>query len=307
MLCRNPFIRDRTGKVFHVNTVNGVSYKDNPSDFYDGVPFPCGQCLPCRINRRRVWTLRLMLESYFHENSAFITLTYSDENLPYNLEGLPCLCKRDFQNFMKRLRKWYNKKIRFYACGEYGSKTYRPHYHAILFGIAPHELDPLYLQYGGKGPRSPLLSLWSFGLVHVGDVSKESIQYVAGYVTKKFTRKGDGFTPEFSLMSRMPGIGAKAIDNVASVLEKYQLQEKGGRQLRIDGKTWPLGRYLLGKLSDITGHEFECTDYIKELSENYVQSRKSGRDFLEYLIEQSAQRNRQLDSRDRIFNKRDIL
>ena len=290
-----------------MNALQGISFKDSPSDYFAGVPFPCGQCLACRINRRRVWTLRLMLENYFHERASFVTLTYSDENLPYNPEGFSTLCKKDFQNFMKRLRKAFPQKIRFYGCGEYGSKTRRPHYHAILFGIAPDELDPLYLQYNGKSPQSPLLDIWSFGLVHVGNVSKESIQYVAGYVTKKFTKKGDGFTPEFSLMSRMPGIGSQALKYVASVIEKYSLEEKAGRQLRIDGKTWPLGRYLLGKLSDITHHEFECDDYIKELSEKYWQSKRSGRDFLEFLVEESAQRNRQLDSRDRIFNKRDTL
>ena len=105
----------------------------------------------------------------------------------------------------------------------------------------------------------------------------------------------------------MPGIGSQALKFVASVIEKYSLQEIAGRLLRIDGKTWPLGRYLLGKLSDITHHEFECDDYIKELSEKYWHSKRSGRDFLEFLVEESAQRNRQLDSRDRIFNKRDTL
>lgn len=176
-----------------------------------------------------------------------------------------------------------------------------------MFGIAPDELDPCYLQFAGKGPGSPLLRLWSHGLVHVGDVSKESIQYVAGYVTKKFTKKGDGYNPEFSLMSRKPGIGAQAVEHVAAVIEKYSLEDRAGRQLRIDGKTWPLGRYLLGKLSDITGHEFDCEDYIKELTEKYWQAKRSSRDLLDFLIEESAQRNRQLDSRDRIFNRRDVL
>lgn len=308
MLCRNPFVRDKTGKIFRMNALSGISYKDYPSAFFEGVPFPCGQCLACRINRRRVWTLRLMLEHYFHEKSSFITLTYCDEDLPYNLEGVPVVCKKDWQDFLKRLRFFFRpRKIRFYACGEYGTKTHRPHYHAILFGIAPDELDPCYLQFAGKGPSSPILRLWSHGLVHVGDVSKESIQYVAGYVTKKFTKKGDGYNPEFALMSRKPGIGAQAVEHVAAVIEKYSLQERAGRQLRIDGKTWPLGRYLLGKLSDITGHEFDCEDYIKELTEKYWQAKRSNRDLLDFLIEESAQRNRQLDSRDRIFNRRDVL
>lgn len=51
-------------------------------------------------------------------------------------------CKRDVQNFMKRLRKLIDndnninedgKKIRYYISSEYGPQTFRPHYHGILF------------------------------------------------------------------------------------------------------------------------------------------------------------------------------
>ncbi|QIR82393.1 replication initiator protein [Chicken microvirus mg8_95] len=277
----------------------------------DGLPFPCGQCLACRINKRRVWTLRLMLENYFHEKASFVTLTYSDENLPYTFEGTPCLCKRDVQLWLKRLRKHFSdRQIRYYLAGEYGTRTRRPHYHVLVFGLSPAELDCLYLQYSGKsgeGRHSLLSDSWGFGLVHVGDVQRESIQYVAGYVTKKFTKRGDGNVPEFALMSRRPGIGAAAVAEIASVLQHYNLEKETRRELRVDGKTWPLGRFLQGKLAESLGVDFGTGEYVKRLAEQWVQANRRGADFLEYLVQSDAGRYAKLEARDKIFNQRNTL
>lgn len=307
MLCRSPFIRDRTGKVLRWALHHGLGKEDK----LDGVPFPCGQCLACRINRRRVWTLRLMLENEYHAQSCFVTLTYSDESLPYTLDGQPCLCKRDSQLFLKRLRKRFpDRKIRFYLVGEYGTRTHRPHYHALLFGVGPDDLDSSWLFFNGRSgeKRNSLLSdTWHFGLVHVGMVSRESIQYVAGYVTKKFTKKNDGYVPEFALMSRKPGIGAQAVADISTALCKYSLTANFKGELRIDNKAWPLGRFLLSKLHDI-GIEFNSfDDYLRTLSEAKANSAKAGIDFLDYLIAESSQANRKLDARDKLFNQRNTL
>lgn len=307
MLCKNPFIRDASGKIFKMRTLQGFSLRNAPDVFMDGVPFPCGQCLPCRINKRRVWTLRLMLELFYHDRASFITCTYSDENLPWNLEGMPVLCKKDWQLFMKRLRKYfYPREIRFYSCGEYGSKTFRPHYHCILFGVAPDELDASYLIYNGSSPASVLRNIWSFGRTHVGNVSRESIQYVAGYVTKKFTKRGDKY-PEFALMSRRPGIGYKAVAEISKTITQYQLEQKAGRQLRIDGKKWPLGRYLLTKLEKELGIVYNCTDYLESLSQLSIVASRQNKDLLELVIEQGSQQVKRLESRDKIFNQRNAI
>lgn len=303
MLCRHPFIRDPTGKVL---------LRGPTGDFEDrinGVPFPCGQCLPCRINKRRVWTLRLMLESYFHEKCSFVTLTYDDEHLPVN-DGLPVLKKRDCQLWLKRLRKWFNRPgLRYYLAGEYGSRNHRPHYHAILFGVSPEELDPEWAIYDGRsgdGKRhTPLSRTWPQGLVHVGECTRESIQYVAGYVTKKFTVKGDNYEPEFSLMSRRPGIGAYSVEEVARVLKENHLETIGARELRIEGKRWPLGRFLTSKLSLLTGHIPGSDDYIKSLTADLVSSRKEGVDFVDYLTGKDDGRFAKLSARDRIYNHRE--
>ena len=141
-------------------------------------------------------------------------------------------------------------------------------------------------------------------MVHVGEVTRQSIQYVAGYVTKKFTKKGDGYVPEFSLMSRRPGIGSQAVGQIAAVLQQYNLEERTQRQLRIDGKKWPLGRYLLDKLSDVLGVEFGSDDYVRELGRYWAESRRSGLSFVEYLVQQDAGRYELLEAKDKIYNKR---
>lgn len=310
MLCRRPYIRDPTGKIL-------VRGRDMGFNETDGIPFPCGQCLACRINKRRVWTLRLMLENYFHEKSCFVTLTYRDDALPVDLcTGFIQLEKRDVQLWLKRLRRDLGRSgIRYYLVGEYGTKNHRPHYHAIVFGVAPEELDPEYLIYGGRSggergleKRSTLLSkTWPYGLVHVGKVARQSIQYVAGYVTKKFTKKGDGYVSEFALMSRRPGIGSAAVDEITAVLQRYDCQEKTKRQLRIDGKTWPLGRYLQQKLSKSCGIDFGCAEYLQRLRECWVQANRSGRPFIDYLVELDEGRYRKLEARNKIFNHRSSI
>lgn len=209
--------------------------------------FPCGQCLPCRINRRRLWTHRLMLEAIKHESSSFITLTYSDENLP---EG-GTLQPRDAQLFLKRLRRAIEPyKLRFYLVGEYGEETFRPHYHAALFGIDNRQIDQI-------------SACWQHGMVHAGTLTLESAQYIAGYVTKKMTSPDDerlqGRYPEFARMSNRPGIGHSSLDE----LEDFLYSDVGARllmqtkdvplTLRHGGKQLPLGRYLRDKLRERMG------------------------------------------------------
>ena len=108
------------------------------------VPLPCGQCIGCRIDYSRQWANRCLLELKYHDSAWFCTFTYDDDHVPRTYypdpetgEAIPALTlqKRDFQLLMKRIRKKFeNDKIRFFMSGEYGSQTFRPHYHAILIG-----------------------------------------------------------------------------------------------------------------------------------------------------------------------------
>lgn len=211
------------------------------------VPYPCGQCLPCRLNRRRLWTHRLLLEQACHEESSFWTLTYDDEHLPPGGTVVP----RHLQLWLKRLRKASGRHLRFFGVGEYGDESQRPHYHAAIFGVSRVE--------------GPEFHCWPYGHVHVGDLTLQSAQYVAGYVTKKMTNVDDprlaGRHPEFARMSLRPGIGALAMPDVAGALSDVHgarlLSEAGDvpLALRHGGRSLPLGRYLRRKLRDELGFE----------------------------------------------------
>lgn len=143
--------------------------------FTQGVAeFGCGQCMPCRLNRRRLWTARLMLEARQHEHSVFVTLTYDKEHYP----GDGNLDVREAQLFLKRLRfELQPRKIRYYIVGEYGERRGRAHYHAILFGVSDAD-------------KELISRAWGKGLVHVGTVTPESASYVVSYVCKGATREG---------------------------------------------------------------------------------------------------------------------
>lgn len=215
----------------------------------DAIQIPCGRCTGCRLARSREWANRCVLEMQYHDTAFFVTLTYSDDHIPVSYysdpdtgEALPSysLRKRDFQLFMKRLRKRFpDDKIRYLACGEYGPETMRPHYHAILFGLHLHDLVPW-----SKSPQgftyyrsSSLETVWSeriapnrkgsvtplayspLGNVVVAPASWESCAYTARYVLKKLNGPEaeyyDRFAiePPFSVMSRKPGIGRQYYDD----------------------------------------------------------------------------------------------
>lgn len=199
------------------------------------VEIPCGKCIGCRLEYSRQWANRCMLELQYHDSAYFVTLTYDEEHIPISYypdsetgEALPSqtLCKTDFQLFMKRLRKKFGENIRFFAAGEYGSTTFRPHYHAIIFGL---KLDDLVLYKCQRGfnyyNSQSLQDIWSrnvgsnrsprydpLGYAVVAPVTWETCAYTARYVMKKLKGpEADFYTdfalePPFTLMSRNPGI-----------------------------------------------------------------------------------------------------
>lgn len=150
---------------------------------------PCGKCYECRMNRGAGWAFRLLQEEKQHACSSFVTLTYMDDKLS-EVDGLPTLVKSDLQNYFKRLRFNTKAKLKYYACGEYGSRTLRPHYHAILFGVSD---------------TKAICDNWPDGSVRVDAVSAASISYVCGYVNKPAHKFTDGRQREFSLMSKRLG------------------------------------------------------------------------------------------------------
>ncbi|WNK14951.1 MAG: replication initiator protein [Microvirus sp.] len=213
MPCYHPI---SAWQLLNIKTANGkptISFKNpyaSPSPTRVGIKVPCGQCIGCRLERSRQWAIRCVHEAYGHEDNAFITLTYAPEHLPSDVS----LKKNHFQKFMKRLRKAISpKKVRFFHCGEYGEQNQRPHYHACLFGYDFPDKILYTIRDECRLYRSPMLEkLWPMGFATVGNVTFESAAYVARYITKKIT--GDlaethynGRTPEYTTMSRRPGIG----------------------------------------------------------------------------------------------------
>lgn len=191
-------------------------HSDQPDDPLD---IPCGQCIGCRLERSRQWAIRCVHEASLYENNCFLTLTYNDENLPDD----GSLHKEHFQKFMKRLRKKFPRSkednIRYFHCGEYGEQNYRPHYHACIFNF---DFDDKILWSTKNGFRlytsDTLQKLWPFGYCIIGDVTFESAAYVARYIMKKVTgKKADehyqGLEPEYTTMSRRPGIGKGWLDS----------------------------------------------------------------------------------------------
>lgn len=170
---------------------------------------PCGKCLGCRMERSRSWALRCLLESELYDDNCFITLTYSDHNLPENNS----LDHSHFQKFMKRLRKKFNTDtIRYYMCGEYGEKRERPHFHAILFNFDFPDREFWSYDRDIILYRSDILEkLWPFGFSTVGDMNIASAGYVARYVIKKVKEDDDKYidsdrVPPYARMSRKKGI-----------------------------------------------------------------------------------------------------
>lgn len=251
MTCYHPL--KRWIKGFHTKkNDNGImtiaedaiitSYKKNSVTLPNGKKLteyqeiPCGKCIGCRLEYSKKWAMRCMLEAKDHEFNEFITLTYDDDSVPHakgviNFEtgemgDVLTLDFDDLQKFMKRLRIEFKRKygvenIRFYACGEYGRKTERPHYHIICFNcpLPDKKLDVLTKKGQIQYKSEFLEKIWGKGRVRTSPVNFETCAYVARYVMKKVKGKeaielfeDTGRVPEGVRMSRKPGIAKNYYD-----------------------------------------------------------------------------------------------
>jgi hypothetical protein len=210
--------------------------------------------------RRRVsgWSFRLVKHGERSNSALFVTLTYDDEKIPISKNGLQTLDKTDLQKFFKRLRKLTHEKISYYAVGEYGDKTQRPHYHIILFNANTRIVE----------------SAWSIdsipiGHVHFGDVSDASIGYTLKYISKEkripmFNQ--DDRNKEFSLMSK--GLGINYLNEKTIKWHKAKLEERMYLPLK-DGKKAAMPRYYKDKLYK-EGEKFIISVYMQKKAEEYV-------------------------------------
>nr|QJB19312.1 MAG: replication initiator protein [Microvirus sp.] len=268
MQCVNPFL-----------ITKHIDLEKHPEGY---ISVPCGKCLQCKMSRTREWASRIMHELPYWQNSVFLTLTYSDENLPDN----GSLKKRDLQLFFKRLRKTIKTKIKYYACGEYGEKALRPHYHAIIF----------------TDDKINTLPSWGLGHVHHGTVTLDSARYVAQYVNKKYygnladtTYTNKKLESPFQVQSQ--GIGLRyALDNTLQLVTQLYITNKGVKT--------QLPRYYVNKLKIDKTPLIEMVQQKQaETQLNYIKKGLTDYISIRNAIKKAREQNEMtLDAKNRLFN-----
>lgn len=262
-------------QLYFQGVKSGVLYPAN--DFSDinedgeyrySLLVPCQQCAGCRIDYSKKWADRIVMEQLESPPNScfFVTLTYNDDSLREHLTGhyyetivdgepvdiaAASLCKKDFQDFNKRLRKYFSdhyhhEGIRFFMSGEYGSKFKRPHYHVCYFNLPIQDLQVYSHNFRGDTLyTSPTLDkLWGKGYVVIGELNWECAAYTARYVVKKFKGKESAdhyeqmgnVISEFSLSSRRPGIAAGYFDKHMEQIYRQDAIQLPSTQDR-DGRT----------------------------------------------------------------------
>lgn len=232
----------------------------------------CGKCVACLVNRRRKWTARMLMENETQPKGFFVTLTYDTPFLPEN----GSVSKPELQKFFKRLRKYSGQKLRYFACGEYGSKRGRPHYHAIIWGdITPNDV----------------MNAWKFGRIDFRAIHSNAIEYVAGYCCKKISHtkelKENGKEKEFCLMSRKPALGSAFLSrlyDLAFLQNPYDVCSV----FKFGNKLLPLDRLMREKLRSALLSEEQIRD-VKNLNIELMQDRLT-----DFILEQFGEEHAKL-------------
>ncbi|QCS36215.1 replication initiator protein [Capybara microvirus Cap1_SP_163] len=202
-----------------------VQFSSNGSLAPWTIAFPCGRCYNCLTKKKKDMSVRLMHEASQHSECCFITLTYDNEHLPSVMceDGVvrATLVKKHLSAFLKRLRRsleyhHLGGRFRFFGVGEYGSKSYRPHYHLLIFGWSPRDVVPLFVRNGKQISRSLIIEKnWKYGFSTVSGFSPAVARYCARYCVKKMDDgiAFDALCPVFTIASnRSGGIGASWFD-----------------------------------------------------------------------------------------------
>ena len=284
--------------------------------YYKVQELPCGQCIDCRLKYSREWAFRCMCEAEQYEHNEMLTLTYNEENIPKNYQINPktgcvepgggTLVKKDVQDFLKRLRKKY-PGFRYYMCGEYGDKHQRPHYHLIMFNLKVDDKEYLrdsvseWSKIKNKLYTSKdIEKIWGKGFITLNEVNFETCAYVARYVTKKV--KGPtseeeyelrGQLPEYTCMSRNPGIGEKYYQlNKEKFYEKKKIWQKTQKGLLEINP----GRYFEKLI------EKENEEILKKLKKR---NNKKSKEFWEELLQQTElNKDEYIEQKDKIVYDR---
>lgn len=231
-------------EAYRATTGGPISFKRPQSHTYQTLQLPCGYCILCREEQSRQWAVRISHESQMHERNCFMTLTYDDDHLP----------EHGSLNY-KHLSLWWRKMrrtipgVRYYAVGEYGDKSDRPHYHVCVFG--EDFRDECYIMREGTHKLWCNLiaqNMWEHGRVAIGNLDYTTAQYTAGYMAKKLVKgkqyvRVDNSSGELiplvqprAFMSKHPAIGA-------TWLERYGNQVYAWDQVVVNGRPQKPPRY----------------------------------------------------------------
>lgn len=299
MPCYHPMagVRDgftESGKPkYRIVAMSDHCLEDFPKQ--DVIQIPCGKCLGCRLQYAQDWQGRLLMELQCHDIAWFVTMMYDDEHVRtviYEDDAgsqvrLETLCKKDVQDFMKRLRYHFPKdKLRFYFTGEYGDQTFRPHIHGIIYGLHLDDVEQIpgvySVNHEPKFLSTVFDAIWGHGSCELGTVTPESTSYVARYVMKKVKKgwktekEALGLEPEFGLMSRKPAIGRPYFDQNPHMFDYVSCHlptAKGSvnifptRYFRdlIDSPETKAQRYVSGKIKRETKLSMTDLNYLDQL------------------------------------------
>ena len=288
-----------------------IAFKRIIGETIEKIQLPCGQCIGCKTIRSLSWALRCTHEMSLHDRNCFITLTYDDKHLPQNYSlddpSLRKVGKSPFQLFIKRFRKSISPiKIRYFMCGEYGDDSWRPHYHAIIFGYDfPDKIRVQSTDVANPYFISPLLSkLWPMGFHIIAEANFDTAAYVARYCLKKITGENavshyyrsivDGFNPytgefdswrevelvpEYATMSRRPAIGK-------GWYEKFKMDCYPSDYLIVDGRKVPIPKYY---------------DKLLELEDEYTHAAiKTKRELRIALMDESEKSRERLKQKEAV-------
>lgn len=276
------------------------------------IPFGCGACVPCRVARARQWATRQFLESLCHQENCFVTLTYNQDNYPRDGSLQP----KHLQDFLKRLRRYLEPRgVRYFAVGEYGTRSQRAHYHLNLFGMRAHS-DAV-----GCNPDGMLLrKAWGLGFVDAREFNQAKARYISGYVIKHLTRKDDlrlnGLHPEFARMSLKPPIGDPAMAVIAKSIADVLDGGDVPRSIKIGSQNVYLGRTMIRKLRFYAGMSDEEVQKAKdkismarsvELLPVLMASIKAEASFSDAYVESVEARINQVKARQKLYQKGETI
>lgn len=236
------------------------------------------------------------LEKYNLRRDLYKSKYSYSNNITYEHDMVAFLYPRDLQLFIKRLRKYisdnYNEKVRFYAIGEYGTQSLRPHWHLLLF----YSSDKLFRDFEDVvdlGTTSKpcetalfLCDLWEYGITSSCNTDGKAFYYVSSYVNKpaEFPSFLNEFAPQKAYHSLFLGQICKEEDTKEQL--KNRDFESVGKESVVssDGSQFVVSvrRSLLSRLlPKFSGIDFKDTSLLHEQLFAYLKTKELGSSVLD--------------------------